>query len=191
MAKRLIDYDLDDLYQWIEEGQPSGVPAEFVEYVNLLDKIRGMMLRHDIFGSKEVIIKHLLEFEPKLKGNRIKATQFYNESIEYFYSDAQVSKAAWRNLYADELDKAYNLAMALAKSSADVEKASKIKERASKIRGLDKEDPVALPDEALQKPIKIYTMDMDKHFELPNEDRHEIELWINENTKELTETAIV
>lgn len=189
MAKKLIDYELSDLYEWIEEGQPSAVPEAFVAYVNLLDKIRGMMLRHDIYGSKEAIIKHLIAFEPELKGSRLKATQYYNESIEYFYSDNQISKGAWRNLYADELDRAYNFAISIAETTADVEKASKIKERAAKMRGLEKEDPVQFPDEALQKPFKIYTMDMDKHFELPNEDRKAIELWIDENTKELTEKA--
>lgn len=185
--KRLIDYELSDLYEWIEEGQPSAVPEAFASYVSLLDKIRGMMLRHDIYGSKEAIIKHLITFEPDLKGNRLKANQFYNETVEYFYADTEISKGAWRNLYADDLDKAYNLALALAENTGDIEKATKIKERAAKMRGLDKEDPVQLPDEALQKPFKIYTMEMDKHFELPNEDRKAIELWIDENTPELTE----
>lgn len=189
MAKKLINYNLDDLYTWIEEGQPQNVSEEFVKYVNLLDKIRAMMLRFDKYGSKEVIIKHLITFEHDLKGNRLKATQFYNESIEYFYSDTNISKTAWRNLYADDLDKAYNLALALANNANDLEKASKIKERAAKLRGLDKEDPIELPDSALQRPIKVYTLDMDKHFEIGNEDRKEIELWIDENTKELPEKA--
>lgn len=148
------------------------------------------MLRHDIYGSKEAIIKHLITFEPDLKGNRLKANQFYNETVEYFYADTEISKGAWRNLYADDLDKAYNLALALAENTGDIEKATKIKERAAKMRGLDKEDPVQFPDEALQKPFKIYTMEMDKHFELPNEDRKAIELWIDENTKDLPAKAI-
>ncbi|EKB61402.1 hypothetical protein [Bergeyella zoohelcum] len=190
MAKKLTDYNLEHLYEWIEEGQHGNVPETFVQYVNLLDKIRGMMLRHDIYGSKEAIIKHLITFEPDLKGNRLKANQFYNETVEYFYADTEISKGAWRNLYADDLDKAYNLALALAENTGDIEKATKIKERAAKMRGLDKEDPVQFPDEALQKPFKIYTMEMDKHFELPNEDRKAIELWIDENTKDLPAKAI-
>lgn len=190
MAKKLTDYNLEHLYEWIEEGQHGNVPETFVQYVNLLDKIRGMMLRHDIYGSKEAIIKHLITFEPDLKGNRLKANQFYNETVEYFYADTEISKGAWRNLYADDLDKAYNLALALAENTGDIEKATKIKERAAKMRGLDKEAPVQFPDEALQKPFKIYTMEMDKHFELPNEDRKAIELWIDENTKDLPAKAI-
>lgn len=187
--KKLTDYNLDDLYDWIENGRMDNMPEGFVQYVNLLDKIRAMRLRHDVFGTKEAILKHLISFEPDLKGNRLKAVQLYNESIEYFYSDNEISKAAWRNVYADDLDNAYNLAIALAETTADIEKASKIKERAFKFRGLDKEDPIETPEDALKKPFKVYTMDMDKHFELPNEDRKEIELWIDENTKELTEKA--
>lgn len=189
MAKKLMDYNLNDLYIWIEEGQPGGVSEDFAKYVNLLDKVRAMRLRFDIYGSKEAIIKHLVTFEPEIKGNRLKATKLYNEAIEYFYSDTGISKEAWRNVYADELDKAYNLAMALAKNPTDIEKATKIKERAYKMRGLDKEEVQDLPESLLQKPLKIYTMEMDKHFDLPNEDRKEIELWIDENTKELTEKA--
>lgn len=189
MAKKLMDYNLDDLYLWIENGQPGAVSEDFVAYVNLLDKIRAMRLRFDVYGSKEAIIKHLVTFEPSLKGNRLKAVKLYNEAIEYFYSENEISKEAWRNLYADEMDKAYHLAMALAETPSDIEKASKIKERAYKMRGLDKDEVQELPESLLQKPLKIYTMEMDKHFDLPNEDRKEIEAWIDENTKELTEKA--
>lgn len=189
MAKKLLDYNLDDLYEWIETGRSQTAPEELFQYANLLDKIRGMMLRKDIYGSKEAIIKHLVNFDEHLKGNRYKANQYYAESIEYFYTQDNISKKAWRNLYAEDLDKAYDLAISLAQSTADVEKASKIKERAAKVRALDQEEPEKLPDNFFTRPNKIYTIDMDK-FELGNVNRTELEIWIDENTKKLTPKAI-
>lgn len=189
MAKKLLDYNLDDLYEWIETGRSQTAPEELFQYANLLDKIRGMMLRKDIYGNKEAIIKHLVNFDENLKGNRYKANQYYAESIEYFYTQDNISKKAWRNLYAEDLDKAYDLAISLAQSTADVEKASKIKERAAKVRALDQEEPEKLPDNFFTRPNKIYTINMDK-FELGNVNRTELELWIDENTKKLTPKAI-
>lgn len=189
MAKKLLDYNLDDLYEWIETGRSLNVPEELFLYAEILDKIRAMMLRKDIYGNKEAIIKHLVNFDENLKGNRYKANQYYAESIEYFYTQDNISKKAWRNLYAEDLDKAYDLAISLAQSTADVEKASKIKERAAKVRALDQEEPEKLPDNFFTRPNKIYTIDMDK-FELGNVNRTELELWIDENTKKLTPKAI-
>lgn len=189
MAKKLLDYNLDDLYEWIETGRSLNVPEELFLYAQILDKIRAMMLRKDIYGNKEAIIKHLVNFDENLKGNRYKANQYYAESIEYFYTQDNISKKAWRNLYAEDLDKAYDLAISLAQSTADVEKASKIKERAAKVRALDQEEPEKLPDNFFTRPNKIYTIDMDK-FELGNVNRTELEIWIDENTKKLTPKAI-
>ena len=189
MAKKLLDYNLDDLYEWIETGRSLNVPEELFLYAEILDKIRAMMLRKDIYGNKEAIIKHLVNFDEHLKNNRPKANQFYAESIEYFYTQDNISKKAWRNLYAEDLDKAYDLAISLAQNTADVEKASKIKERAAKVRALDQEEPEKLPDNFFTRPNKIYTTDMDK-FELGNVDRKELEIWIDENTKKLTPKAI-
>lgn len=184
MAKKLTDYSINDLYDWIEDGQSAKVDPEFIAYVQLLDKIRAMMSRSDIYAGKEAVIRHLVAFEPEIKGNRIKALTLYNEAFEYFNVDETISKQAWRNYYAAEADKDYLLARALAENTNDVEKASKIAERAYKFRGLDKEDEKELPEGFDQKPLKVYTMDMD-HFEIGNEDRKDIELWIDENTKEL------
>ena len=189
MAKTFLDYNLDQLYDWIENGRTKNMSPEFFQYVDILDKIRAMRNRKDVFGSKDAIIKHLITFEPTLKDNRYKANILYAESIEYFYTEDIISKKAWRNLYAEDMDKAYDLAMSLAQTTEDIDKATKIKERAAKMRGLDKDDPETLPDNFFTRPNKVYTMDMD-NFELGSADRTEIEMWIDENTKKLTPKAI-
>lgn len=189
MAKKLHDYNLSDLYEWIENGRTTGMSEEFFRYVDLLDKIRAMRNRKDLYGSKEAIIKHLITFEETLKGNRAKASELYSESIEYFHTEDVISRNAWRNMYADELDKAYDLAMTLAQTTEDVVKCSAIKDRAYKFRQLDKDEPEQLPNNFFDRPNKVYTLDMDL-FELGNVDRKEIEIWIDDNVKNLTPKAI-
>ena len=185
MAKKLLDYNLDDLYEWIENGRSLQVDDNLLKYVELLDKVRSMMLRRDVYGNKETIIKHLINFEPELQKNKYRANQIYSESVEYFYTQDTISKKAWRNLYADDLDKAYDLAIALAETSSDVEKATKIKERAGKIRALDQVDPPEIPKNLFSRPNKVYTMDMDM-WEIGSEDRNDAVAWIEEYGKKLS-----
>lgn len=189
MAKKLTDYNIEDLYKWIESGMSTTAPTELMEYVNLLEKIYKMMNRVDLYGSRSAIIKHLVDFEPSINGNRIKALDLYNEAFEYFNADSKISKKAWRNFYAAKIDQDYEMARAVAETASDFEKASRIADKAYKFRELDKEDPPELPKEMFKKPIKVYTMDMDQ-FEVGNEDIKEIEMWIDENTKELSPKAI-
>ena len=59
MAKKLTDYNLDDLYAWVESNYTIPVSEELMQYANLLDKIRGMILRKDKFGSNSIITTHL------------------------------------------------------------------------------------------------------------------------------------
>ncbi len=185
MAKKLLDYNLDDLYEWIENGKSAVVDESFMKYVELLDKVRSMMLRKDIYGNKETIIRHLIIFEPELQKNKYRANQIYSESIEYFYTQDTISKKAWRNLYAEDLDKAYDLAIALAETSSDVDKATKIKERAAKIRALDQVDPPEIPKNLFSRPNKVYSMDMDL-WEIGSEDRNDAVAWVEENGKKLS-----
>ena len=189
MAKKLTDYNLDDLYAWVESNYTIPVSEELMQYANLLDKIRGMILRKDLYGTKEAIIKYLIEFEPSLKGNRLRANEIYAETIEWFYANDTISQKAWKNFYASELEKAYYLALELAETSDQIEKATKILERAYKFRGLDIPE-VEKPDALIyQKPNKVYTLNMDM-FEIGNVPKDEIEQFIDQNVKGLPVKAI-
>ena len=49
-------YNIDMLYEWIENGQISSVSEEFAKYVNMLSKIFNMKQRFDIYGDKDADI---------------------------------------------------------------------------------------------------------------------------------------
>ena len=182
-------YNIDMLYDWIEKGQSSSVSEEFVQYVNMLSKIFNMKQRFDVYGDSEAIIKHLVTFEPDIKGNRLEALRLYNEAMEYYYGDISLPKKVLRNMAAARVEKDAQMARLTAENSSDFEKASKIEERAFKMRQLDiidEEKPDAL---IYQKPNKVYTLNMDM-FEIGNVPKDEIEQWIDQNVKQLPVKAI-
>lgn len=182
-------YNIDMLYEWIENGQISSVSEEFAKYVNMLSKIFNMKQRFDIYGDKEAIIKHLIAFEPDIKGNRVQALKLYNEAMEYYYGDVELPKNVLRNMAAARVEKDAQMARLTAEGPDGFEKASKIEERAFKMRQLDQKDEEKLPDLIYQKPNKVYTLNMDM-FEIGNVPKDEIEQFIDQNVKGLPVKAI-
>ncbi|KAA2218256.1 hypothetical protein [Maribacter flavus] len=167
---RLEDIDLDIIYDFIENGNPDNADPGIVEYLEVLDKVRGMRLRFAHFPSKDHIIKHLM----KVDGfSRYLATKFYNDATEYFYSDTKISKDAYRNMYAEDLEKDIALARHLAKDVNDLAKISKMRMDLAQLRQLDKEDKEELPEEWFAKPWKLYAMDAEM-LGLPNVDRNRL-----------------
>jgi hypothetical protein len=157
MAKiNIEDIDLQDIYEFMNSGDVNNAPEEVVLYLQLLDKTHGMIQRIRQFGTRQSVIKHLVLVDGL---SSYKASLIYNETIEYFYRDENISKQAWRNLYASGLDQEINMARVLVKDVNDLEKISKMRERAAKLRQLDLVDPPQLPRELFDKPVKIYAMD--------------------------------
>jgi hypothetical protein len=176
------DVDIHDIYDFMENGTPANAPAHIVKYLDLLDKARGMHLRIDQFGSSEAIIKHLMVSDNL---SRYKAKQLYNEALEYFYCDNTISKTAYRNIYADKIDKMINFSMQIAKDVSDAGKVVKMIVDAAKVRALDEPDKEELPDELFKQPIKLYTADA-KSLGMPETNRNQLKAFI-ENMPELTE----
>lgn len=176
------DLTLSDIYEFLETGDINNAPPEFVEYIQVLDEIRGMTLRIDVFGSKEAIIKHLIAF----KGySRYKANKLYEESIEYFYADSKISKAAWRNLIAQRMLQNINFAEQIKESVVDAEKIQNMYLKLRRVLELDKEDKDELPEELFSRPVKIYTVDTEM-LGLPKVNRHQLAEMID-SFPELTE----
>lgn len=176
------DIDINDIYDFMEHGNPANAPDHIVKYLELLDKVRGMYLRIDRFGNKEAVIKHLMIHDEL---SRRKANQLYNETLEYFYCDTTISKSAWRNIYADKIDMMINYAMQSVKDVSDGLKVVKMVVDAAKVRGLDEPDKEELPEELFNQPIKVYTSSA-KDLGLPVANRNRIKELI-EKMPDLTE----
>lgn len=176
--------NLRDIYDFMETGNPKNAPVHIVDYLDLLDMVRGMFQRIDVFGSRDAIIKHLM-LSSKYKLSRYKAAQVCDEAQEYFYRDTKISKDAWRNIYADKIDKMINFAMLLAKDVNDAQKVVKMCIDAGTIREVNTPDKEELPPEVFQPPYVVYTWDADA-LEMPKVNRQKLSEMIDK-FPELTE----
>lgn len=162
--------NLHDIYDFMETGNPQNAPLHIVEYLDLLDMVRGMFLRIDIYGSKDVIVKHLMTTK---KLSRYKAMQVCDEAQEYFYADSKISKSAWKNIYADKMEKMINFAMLRVNDVNDAQKVVKMLLDASVLRGVNEEDKEELPPEIFQAPFVVYTWDTEA-LDMPKVNRQKL-----------------
>lgn len=150
------EISLDHIYDFMEKGNLNNAPEEIVLYLELLDKIRGMFLRIDVFGTKESIVKHLMLVD---KISRYKAMQLCDEAQQYFYSDTKISKQAWRTIYAEKAEKMINFAMQTVKNPTDAAKVVKMLLDVAELRGINLPEQEELPAELFQPPWVIYSAD--------------------------------
>lgn len=170
MALKLEDINLSHIYEYLATGALETANPEIVRYLDLLDKVRSMYLRLDEFGHKDLIVKHLIKVEGL---SRYLANNIYNDAMEYFYCDKQISNESWGNILAEASRKDYIMAIQLAKTTADVVNASKIHLQIYKLKGLDKPEPMKVPESAFQQPFKMYSIDTE-FLGLPKKNKAEI-----------------
>lgn len=154
----IADVNLDMIYTFIGEGDPDNAPPEIVDYLDLMDKIRGMHLRIDKYGSKDAIVNHLVKVEGL---SRYLANKAYNQTLEYFYADNDISKEAWRNIIAQKMEKNIAIAQLLIKDVSDAAKVNKMLAEMAQALGLHLPDPEKVPEGTYDKPVKIYTLNME------------------------------
>lgn len=148
--------NIREIYDFMETGNPANAPEHIVQYLELLDKVRGMFLRTDKYGSRDAIIKHLMTAD---KMSRFKAAQVCDEAREYFYSDSKISKDAWRNIYADKIEMMINFAMQTVENVSDAQKVVKMLVDVANLRGVNEPDAEEIPAEVFQAPFVVYSCD--------------------------------
>lgn len=161
MAKKvnIEDITLDHLYKFMERGSVVNVPEDVLYYLELLEKIYSMMRRIDKYGSRDIIVKHLIISE-KSKGtelSRYKAIQLYYDALEYFYADTKVSKDTYRNMLADKLEKVLNVAIVSYSGASDLKGISALAKEIRLLKQLDKEDVVE-ENPMGNKPFNLYSI---------------------------------
>lgn len=178
----LDDVTLDQLYDFMEHGSIKNAPPEIVAYLLLLDKTMGMIRRIDIYGNKEAVIKHLVLADGL---SPYKAKKIYSETIEYFYVDTEISKEAYRNYYADRMDKVTNFAALIMKDVSDAGKVHKMYLDTMIARGVNNPDKEVIPDHFFDKPVNLMSYDA-RIFEFGEANRTALDKFI-ETLPELTE----
>lgn len=176
------DVDLSDIYDFMERGKAENAPQHIVDYLDLLDKTRGMIDRIDVTGSKNAVVKHLM-INDNL--SRYKAGQLYDEAIEYFYVSNRASKSAWKNVYAEKMDKMINFAMLQTRTVDDARKVVQMLKDVGDMREVHVPDLEKLPEELFKAPIVVYTLDPEE-LGLPKANRQRLAEIIDQ-IPELTE----
>src|SRR5690625_4621302 len=148
------DISLEQIYEYIDTGDVQEAPEGVVNYLRAMEMVYGMHRRIDKYGSKDAIVKDL---RTRCGLSYYRANKLYNNTIEYFYADSDISKQAFRNLISQQIEKTINLAIYLIKDVDDAFKVVKMYKEQYEVLELGKEDQLELPEEMFTKPFKLYT----------------------------------
>ena len=176
------DIDLDHIYEFMEGGISKEMPQDVADYLEMMDKVRGMRLRIDKWASKDAIVSHLIKIDGL---SYYLANKLYNQAVEFFYCDSSISKAAWRNVYAEQMEKVISFAIAMMKDATDAAKVGRMILDMAKIRQLDQLDIEELPQELFDRPFKLYTINPED-LGLPGINRHKLAQFID-NLEDMSE----
>lgn len=168
MAKNKFDISrYSEIAEYIDTGSKSNLTEEEIEYLEVLSKMNSMRRR---YGLNETIA-----FFTKAPYNisLYVSKRMFEESINLFYSDEVIEKRAARNLKAEQFEQAAQLALEAAQSVKDLEIYRALLWDSYKARQLDQPDPIEIPKELYQRPIKIYTLKTEQ-AKLPDIDRNEL-----------------
>lgn len=160
----LQDIELETIYDFIENGDRSKAPKEIIQYLELMDKVRGMDQRIDRYGSKNAIVNHLIKVEGL---SRYLANKVYNQAIEYFYCDEEISLQAWMNKIIHLMEKNISLGLMLAKDTADTNKVNSMLKDLRETVIIARPEKSDIPEGAYDRPNKIYTISMEDLGRVP------------------------
>lgn len=147
---------LNDIYDFVDNGDPNDTPEEIAAYLVLMDKVRSLDQRAQDYGTKQSVLNHLTKVEGLTKHI---AEKVYYDALEYYYASAQLSKQAQRNVYAAKIDRQIAIVEPFVENIKDAKMVVDMIEKAAKIRQLDKEEQEIIPEEWLKKTWNLYTTD--------------------------------
>lgn len=173
----LENIDINQITQILSTGDLDTLPPEERAYYELMEMVRGLRARMRYNGkviTKAGIIKL---FKSEIYGlSDWMARQVYSDSINFFYAQENIRPEAFANLYAEKLEKWADSMFLMGKG----EEASRILERAAKLRLRFASTETEIPEELLnKKQIVIYTTKR-SDLGVPETDRKELEEFIDE-----------
>lgn len=168
--------DINQITQILSTGDLDALPPEERAYYELMEMVRGLRARMRYNGkviTKSGIIK-LLKSEIYGLSDWM-ARQVYSDSINFFYAQENIRPEAFANLYAEKLEKWADAMFLMGKG----EEASRILERAAKLRMRFASTETEIPEELLgKKQIVIYTTNR-SDMGVPETDKKELEAFID------------
>lgn len=169
--------DLNQITRMLSTGDLEALPEAERAYYELMEMVRGLRARMRYNGkviTKAGIIKLL---KSDIYGlSDWMARQVYADSINFFYTDENIRPEAFANLYAEKMEKWADSMFLMGKG----EEASRILERAAKLRLRFASTETEIPEELLnRKQVVLYTTKR-SDLGVPDTDRRELEEFIND-----------
>lgn len=151
--------DMAALQRITKTGDLSALTPSERAYYDMMEMVRGLNARMRLPGGDRIVTKagiiKLLKSEPYGLSDWM-ARQVYADSLNFFYSDDGVSTQAWRNIYAEKMDKLGNLAFSMGR----IKEAKSYYQEAAKLRGCYDAAAPEIPEELINaKPVIVYTAD--------------------------------
>ena len=137
----------------IDPGEQGRLTDEMIEYMELLRIIHGWSFRH---FTRDQIIK-LLQSPPWSLSYYVAAKR-YSDAVNFFYIDTKITKEAFRNMYAEKMDRVADLVLKTATCSKDLDVWKNMIYAIKDLRQLDVPEKEDIPDEFFKKPIKVYVL---------------------------------
>jgi hypothetical protein len=166
MAKNRFEVSrYHEIAEYIENGSKSKLSDDEIEYLDILCKMNSMRKRYGLNQTIAFFTKEPYNI------SLYRSKQMFEESINLFYSDEIIDKNAARNLKAEQFEQAAQLALEAAQSVKDLEVYRALLWDSYKARQLDQPDPIKVPKELYERPIKIYSLNP-AQLKLPTIDRN-------------------
>ncbi len=151
---QIFDDKYDQLLAFVESGAKGDMPEDLIDYLSILELIRTMHFR---FENRQTIINFLQK--PPYKLSRYLATKYYSDTINFFYIDVKIAKQAYRNMYAEKLDRAADLVLKTATCPKDIDIYKNIIYAIRDMRDLNTPEKEDVPAAFYKKPYKLYVLD--------------------------------
>lgn len=169
--------DLNQITRILSTGDLDALPEAERTYYELMEMVRG--LRAKMKHNNKVVTKagiiRLLKSEAYGLSDWM-ARQVYADAINFFYTQENIRPEAFANLYAEKLEKWADSMFLMGKG----EEASRILDRAAKLRMRFANTENEIPEELLsKKQVVIYTTKR-SDLGVPETDRKELEEFIDE-----------
>lgn len=169
--------DISVITRLLSNGDLEALPEAERAYYEMMEMVRGLRARMRYNGkviTKAGIIKLL---KSDIYGlSDWMARQVYADSINFFYTDENIRPEAFANLYAEKMEKWADSMFLMGKG----EEASRILERAAKLRLRFASTETEIPEELLnRKQVVVYTTNR-ADLGVPDTDRRELDEFIDE-----------
>lgn len=169
--------DISVITRLLSTGDLEALPEAERAYYEMMEMVRGLRARMRYNGkviTKAGIIKLL---KSDIYGlSDWMARQVYSDSINFFYAQENIRPEAFANLYAEKLEKWADSMFLMGKG----EEASRILERAAKLRLRFASTETEIPEELLnRKQVVVYTTNR-ADLGVPDTDRRELDEFIDE-----------